>query len=99
MPSPKTTPRSVDDTIAVRVTPRAGRSAVAGWRDGVLLIRLAAAPVDGAANTALIALLSALLKVPKRDITIVGGDKSRSKRVRVAGLSRDAVIARLGPGA
>ena len=42
-------------TLAVRVIPRAGRTAIAGVRGGALTVRLAAAPVDGAANDALIA--------------------------------------------
>lgn len=71
--------------FAVRVTPRAGRSVIAGARDGALLVRLAAPPVEGAANAALIALLADLFDRPRRDVEIVGGDKSRSKRVRIAG--------------
>jgi uncharacterized protein (TIGR00251 family) len=58
-------------------------------------VRLAAAPVDGAANDELIALLAKALKIPKRDIHIVSGERSRSKRVRVAGLDRDQVLTRL----
>lgn len=58
-------------------------------------MRLAAAPVDGAANEELIALLSKTLKIPKRDIAIVAGDRSRSKRVRIAGMDRDDVLAKL----
>lgn len=81
--------------LDVRVIPRAGRSEVAGLRDGAVLVRLAAAPVDGAANEELIALLSKALKVPKRDISIVSGDRSRSKRVRVAGLDHDQLLAKL----
>jgi uncharacterized protein len=73
--------------LNVRVVPRAGRTTVAGFRGGALLIRLAAAPVDGAANEALIAFLAELLDRPKRDITIVAGQKSRNKRIRVAGAS------------
>ena len=73
--------------LDVRVVPRAGRTAVAGMRGGALLVRLAAAPVDGAANEALIAFLAELLERPKRDITIISGQKSRDKRVRVTGAS------------
>jgi uncharacterized protein len=79
----------------VRVIPRAGRSEVAGVRDGAVLVRLAAAPVDGAANAELIDLLSRILKVPRRDIAIVSGDKSRTKRVRVAAMDPATVTARL----
>ncbi|MFP5378672.1 MAG: DUF167 domain-containing protein [Vicinamibacteria bacterium] len=79
----------------VRVIPRAGRTGVAGERDGALLVRLAAAPVDGAANDALIDLLSDLLHRPKRDIVIVAGARSRAKRVRVEGATAAAVRAAL----
>lgn len=75
--------------------PRAGRSVFAGLRNGALLVRLAAAPVDGAANDELIALIARTLRIPKRDITIVSGGRSRSKRIRIAGLDREQVLARL----
>ena len=81
--------------IDVRVVTRAGRSEVGGLRDGALLIRLAAAPVDGAANAELIEVLARALKLPKRDITIVGGERSRTKRVRVAGMNASDVLDRL----
>jgi uncharacterized protein YggU (UPF0235/DUF167 family) len=70
----------------VRVIPRAGRTVAAGWRGDALLVRLAAAPVDGAANEALIAFLADALGCPRRSISIAHGAKSRDKRVRVEGL-------------
>ena len=81
--------------LEVRVIPRAGRSEVAGMRDGALLVRLAAAPVDGAANAELIDLIARALHVPKRDITIVSGERSRKKRVRIAGMNAEDVVSRL----
>jgi uncharacterized protein (TIGR00251 family) len=81
--------------IDVRVVPRAGRSEVAGTRDGALLVRLAAAPVDGAANAELIDLIARVLHVPKRDITIVSGERSRKKRIRIAGMNAEEVVGRL----
>jgi uncharacterized protein YggU (UPF0235/DUF167 family) len=91
----------VSDTLsgavfAVRVTPRASRTEVTGVCDGTLLVRLAAAPVDGAANDALIELLAGLLRCPTRAIAIVGGARSRSKRVWIEGLDAEAVQAGLG---
>jgi len=77
------------------VTPRAGRSGIAGLRDGILIVKLAAAPVDGAANEELIALLSKTLDIPRRDITIVSGERSRTKRIRIAGLDREQALAKL----
>jgi uncharacterized protein (TIGR00251 family) len=81
--------------IDVKVIPRAGRTAIAGTRDNALLIRLAAAPVDGAANTELVALLADLLDVPKRRITVIAGEKSRTKRVKVLGVTAATARARL----
>jgi uncharacterized protein (TIGR00251 family) len=77
------------------VIPRAGRSGFGGLRDGALLMKLAAAPVDGAANDELIALLARALRIPKRDITIVSGERSRSKRVRIAGIDRELALSKL----
>lgn len=77
------------------MVPRAGRSGIAGVRDGALLVRLAAAPVDGAANAELIEVLAKALDLPKRSIQIVSGDRSRSKRVRVAGMDAQSVLSAL----
>ncbi len=81
--------------MAVRVVPRAGRTAIAGVRGDALLVRLAAAPVDGAANDALVAFLAETFGRPRRDITLISGHASRDKRVAIAGLSEAAVAARL----
>ena len=81
--------------ISVRVTPRASRNEIAGSQEGVLRVRLCAPPVEGAANKALIALLAGVLRVPKRDIEIVGGHTSRQKVVHVEGISPQEASARL----
>jgi uncharacterized protein (TIGR00251 family) len=81
--------------LTVRVIPRAATAGPAGMRDGALLIKLNAPPVEGAANAELIDLLSDLLDVPKRAITIVGGERSRLKRVRVEGITQAVVESRL----
>lgn len=75
--------------------PRSPRTAVDGMRGAAILVRLAAPPVDGAANDALIAFLSAALDVPRRQITIVSGERSRDKRVRIAGIETAAATSRL----
>jgi uncharacterized protein (TIGR00251 family) len=82
-------------TLQVRVIPRAGRTAVAGRRGESVLIRLAAAPVDGAANEALIDLLSDTFGVPRRRITIASGQRTRDKRVEIDGIDDAAIAARL----
>lgn len=81
--------------FAVRVVPRAGRTGVAGTRGNALLVRLAAAPVDGAANEALVTCLASVFDRPKRDITIVSGHTSRDKRIAIAGVSVAKITARL----
>lgn len=90
-------PRPGGVDIDVRVIPRAGRTGLAGIRDGRLLVRLAAAPVEGAANAALVDLFSTLFARPKRDIRVVSGDRSRSKRIAVDGVSADEAARVLVP--
>ena len=75
--------------------PRAPRNRVDGLRGDAVLIRLAAPPVDGAANEALVAFLSDALGLPRRCITIVSGEKSRDKRVRIEGLDEATARERL----
>lgn len=71
--------------IAVRVVPRGGRNAIDCVTDtGALRIRLAAPPVDGAANAALVAFLAAFFDVPKRAVTITHGHWGRDKHVLIA---------------
>lgn len=82
-------------TFRVRVVPRAGKTGVAGRRGEALLVRLAAAPVEGAANEALIAMLADLLERPRRDVSIASGERSRDKIVRIAGMNAAQVSAKL----
>jgi uncharacterized protein len=77
------------------VIPRAPRTRVDGTRGGAILIRLAAPPVDGAANDALIAFLADALDLPRRSIRIISGDKSRDKRVHIEGLDEATARTRL----
>jgi uncharacterized protein (TIGR00251 family) len=77
--------------FSVRVQPRASRSEVCGVHGDALRVRLAAPPVDGAANEALVALLADELDVARRSIRIVSGGASRSKTVQVDGIASDQV--------
>jgi uncharacterized protein len=81
--------------LTVRVTPRASRAELAGIRDDALLVRLTAAPVEGAANAALIELLARTFDLPKRQVRIVAGRRSRSKRAEIVGIDPPALAARL----
>jgi uncharacterized protein (TIGR00251 family) len=84
--------------LIVRVTPRASRDEISGWRDGVLLVRLRAPPVDGQANEALRRLLAGRLEIAFGDIEIVRGEWARTKQLRLRGLSPEALRKRLDGG-
>ena len=72
--------------------PRASKPGIAGTRDGALLVRLKAPPVEGAANSELIQVISDALGVPKRSISIVSGQHARLKRIVVHGVTMDDVM-------
>ena len=82
--------------ITVRVIPRAGKSGVAGTRGDALLVRLHAAPVEGAANEELIEVIAERLGVSKRAVEIVSGGRSRNKRVHVSGVDVESASRMLG---
>jgi uncharacterized protein (TIGR00251 family) len=69
--------------VEIRLQPRGGRDAVVGERDGAVLIRISAPPVDGKANAALIAFVAKTIGVPKIAVTIIRGETSRNKVIRV----------------
>jgi uncharacterized protein (TIGR00251 family) len=71
--------------IAVRVTPRSSRDIFAAGTDDHFAARLAAPPVEGAANEALIALVAKAFGVPKRAVTLVAGETARLKRLAITG--------------
>ena len=77
--------------IRVRVQPRASRTEVAGEHDGALRIRIAAPPVEGEANEALIRFLAKRLRVAPSRIAVVSGAASRTKTVEVEGVDADDV--------
>lgn len=79
-------------TFGVRVVPRASRDAIEGEYQGALKVRLTAPPVDDRANEALRRLLAERLKVPVSAVRILGGEKSRNKRVQITGVTRQQVM-------
>jgi len=81
--------------VVVKVTPRASKSEIAGADADWLRLRLQAPPVDGKANAALIVFFSAALGIPKRAVEILSGSNSRLKRVKLCGISAEAVTSHL----
>ena len=82
-------------SFAVRVQPRASKNEVAGLMDGALKIRLQAPAVEDRANEALCEFLAEILKRPKSAVRILAGDRSRTKRVEVFGVTTAQVEALL----
>jgi uncharacterized protein len=74
--------------FSVRVTPRASRDEIAGEHDGALKVRLKAPPVEDRANESLRRLLAERLNVPVSAVRIVAGERRRTKRVAIAGVTK-----------
>jgi uncharacterized protein (TIGR00251 family) len=87
------TPQGV--TLRVRVQPRSSRDALGGERQGALVVRLTAPPVEGRANQALARLLAGALGVPPSAVRLLRGGTGRDKLVAVAGLDVATARARL----
>jgi len=79
------------------VIPRARKTEFGGTREGALVVRLAAPPVEGAANDALVAFIAGALDVPRRAVRIVSGDKSRTKRLAIDGVTEMQARSALRP--
>jgi uncharacterized protein (TIGR00251 family) len=82
--------------LTLHVQPRASRTEVAGRHGDALKMRLAAPPVDGAANEELVRFLAERLKVPRSAVTLLAGRTSRRKLVAARGVSIEEVRLRLG---
>ena len=81
--------------LTLHIQPGAKRTEVAGTHGEALKIRLAAPPVDGKANEALIAFIAKALGVQKARVDLVSGQTARAKRVRIAGIDAAAVAGKL----
>lgn len=85
--------------IRLRVMPRAKRDAIDGFVDGVLKVRVTAAPQDGDANQAVVKLLAKQLGLPRSSVALVRGAKSRDKVIEISGLDLTSIRERLAaPG-
>ena len=84
-------------SIHVYIAPRASANRVLGVHGGALKVALAAPPVEGAANRALVAFLAKSLGVPRSAVALTSGQTSRKKTVAVSGIGRDEALRRLMP--
>ena len=78
--------------LQVRVQPRASKNQIAGVLDGALRVRLQAPALEDRANVALCEYLAALLKTPKAAVRILGGERSRIKRVEIHGVTEQQIL-------
>lgn len=83
-------------TLSVRVVPRASRTEVCGEMDGAIKVRIASPPIEGAANAELIKLFAKMLSVPKSSVEIISGQGSRSKSLRITGVTAEQFRRALG---
>jgi uncharacterized protein len=82
--------------VSILASPRSGANAVGPVEDNTLRVRVTAAAVDGAANSALIKLLSEVTRIPRGRIEILSGQSSRRKRVLFRGIAAKDLAHRLG---
>jgi uncharacterized protein (TIGR00251 family) len=78
--------------LVVRVQPRAGKDAIAGEIGGALKVRLRAPAVEDRANEALVEFLAQLLKRPQSAVRILSGERSRSKRIEISGVTQQQIL-------
>lgn len=83
----KREPDSAYTDIVARIIPKSSRNEIVGMEGGIVKIKVTAPPVDGLANRAVIELFSKELKIPKKDIAIISGEKSKNKKIRIHGVS------------
>ena len=89
-------PTSSGVVLRVFVAPRSATTKMLGLHDGMVKVALTAAPVEGAANKALVAFLAKMLGASKSSVTIIAGETSRKKIVSVEGIGPEEAIRRLG---
>jgi len=78
--------------FSVRVQPRASRDEIAGEMGGALKVRLRAPAVEDRANEALVEFLAQLLKTPRSAVRILGGERSRTKRLEIRGVTQQQIL-------
>lgn len=90
------TAHGLDSVLAITVSPRSSRNRLERRADGTLLLRIAAPPVDGAANIAVLKFLAGVLAIPRSRLSIASGETSRRKRILIEGVPPEELAIRLG---
>ena len=82
-------------TLEIRVIPRASRTGIDGLRDGRLIVRVTAPPVDSAANAAVQDVVAAALDLPRRAVRVIRGQKARNKTLDISGIDETELRRRI----
>jgi uncharacterized protein (TIGR00251 family) len=82
-------------TLTIQVQPRAKRSEVLGFVDGILRLKVSAPPIEGKANKEVVSFLGDVLDIAKSNIDIERGHTSKTKVIAISGLNRDQIYERL----
>lgn len=78
--------------LNVRVQPSAKKDEITGWMDdGTLKVKVRGKPLEGKANESLIKFFSVIFGIPRNNIEIISGDKSRNKRLKISGISKETI--------
>jgi uncharacterized protein (TIGR00251 family) len=78
--------------LNVRVQPSAKKDEITGWMDdGTLKVKVRGKPLEGKANESLIKFFSVIFGIPRNNIEILSGDKSRNKRLKISGISKETI--------
>ena len=80
-----------DTTLKIRLTPRGSRNEILGWEGDTLRVKITAPPVEGAANKACVEFIADGLGIKRGQVSIISGDKSRDKVLKITGMSEEAV--------
>ena len=94
-PAPGLRPSAAGVVVDVRVIPRSSRAGVGGVRDGRLVVRVTAAPVDDAANDAVVRALAEALEIPRRAVRITAGATSKNKAIEISGVDAATIQQRI----
>ncbi|REG10944.1 DUF167 domain-containing protein [Pelolinea submarina] len=79
-------------TLNVRVQPSAKKDEITGWMDdGTLKVKVRGKPLEGKANESLVKFFSEIFDIPRNNIEILSGDKSRNKHLKISGISKETI--------
>ena len=77
--------------LETRITPKGSKNEIIGWREDTLIIKTTSPPIDGAANESIIKIISKQIGIKKSDVSIISGNKSRDKKIKIENITIDEI--------